>query len=262
MDILKRQMAPLTKQAWHEIDERATAVLKSFLTARKVVHVDGPKGLNHTVVPEGRLSILDDQDQVRSGIYQVRPLVETRTSFTLDRWEMDNLARGARDVKLDALEEAAKKAAMFEERAIFNGYQQGNIDGLAPAAAESMEFGDDSQKTMDAISKGVLYLKDNFVTSPLTLVAGEKAWHQINSETGVYPLAKRITNLIGGEIHFSPAVEGALLLPYDHEDLEMTLGMDFSIGYESHDSQTVRLFIAESFTFRVLDPSLIVKFTV
>jgi uncharacterized linocin/CFP29 family protein len=262
MDFLKRQLAPLTEEAWQGIDERATDVFKSVLTARKVVRVNGPKGLNHTVIPEGRLTVLEsDSSEVCTGMYQVRPLIETRTAFTLDRWELDNIARGARAIKLDALEEAAKKAAMFEENAIFNGFKKGNMEGLAPSAEKSIKFGKDGASIMEAISGGVLALKDCFAGLPLTLVAGEKAWHMVNRETGGYPLSKRIADLIGGEILFSPALDGALLLPYDHEDLEMTLGIDFSIGYQSHDSETVRLFIAESFAFRVLDPALIIKLT-
>ena len=48
-------------------------------------------------------------------------------------------------------------------------------------------------------------------------------------------------------------------MPFDHEDLELTIGRDFSIGYQSNDAQSVRFFATESFTFRVLDPSIIVK---
>ncbi len=262
MDFLKRQLAPLTEEAWHGIDERATEVLKSILTARKVVHVDGPKGLNHTVISEGRLTILEEvSGEVATGLFKVKPLVETRTGFTLNRWEMDNLARGARDVDLGPLEDAARKAALFEENTIFNGYEKGNIEGLAQAADRTLEFGQDSSSIMDAVTDGVLTLKNNFATPPLTLVAGEKVWHQINHEAGVYPLYKQITELIEGDILFSPALEGALLLPYNHEDLELNLGIDFSIGYQDHDSKNVRLYMAESFTFRVLDPALIVKFT-
>ena len=56
------------------------------------------------------------------------------------------------------------------------------------------------------------------------------------------------------------AIEGAYLLPYDNEDLELTIGRDFSIGYQNHTNKTVRFFVKESFTFRVLDEDIIVKY--
>ena len=81
-------------------------------------------------------------------------------------------------------------------------------------------------------------------------------------ETEGYPLKKQIENLIGSEIIYSELIDGALVLPYDNEDIEMTIGNDFSIGYENSDDKIVQLFITESFTFRILDPKLIVRFTI
>jgi uncharacterized linocin/CFP29 family protein len=56
-----------------------------------------------------------------------------------------------------------------------------------------------------------------------------------------------------------PSVDDAFLISLRGGDLELTLGQDFSIGYEAHDGKTVRLFLTESFTFRVLDPSVILR---
>jgi uncharacterized linocin/CFP29 family protein len=41
-------------------------------------------------------------------------------------------------------------------------------------------------------------------------------------------------------------------------DAELVLGQDIAIGYEKHDSKTVRLYFGESFTFRVLAPEAVV----
>jgi uncharacterized linocin/CFP29 family protein len=38
------------------------------------------------------------------------------------------------------------------------------------------------------------------------------------------------------------------------EDFELAVGEDFSIGYQDHDAETVRLYIEESFTFWLLSP--------
>ena len=37
-------------------------------------------------------------------------------------------------------------------------------------------------------------------------------------------------------------------------DFELTVGQDFSIGYLSHDAETVQLYLEESFTFQVIEP--------
>lgn len=264
MDLLKRELAPLAQEAWNEIDERAVDVLKTHLSARKVVRVKGPEGWDYTSISEGRLNILEDGDDVdvKTGQYQTKPLVETRIAFSLSRWEMDNILRGARDANLDALEEAMEKMALFEENAVFNSYKKGGIKGLVESADHKpVAFGESGSDIMAALSKAVLMMKESYQEAPYTLVVGEEGWKRLNTEVQGYPLMKRVKDIIGGDVVFSSVVKDALMVPYDHEDLELVIGGDFSIGYESHDAENVNLFVAESFTFRVLDPSLIVPFT-
>ncbi len=262
MDMLKRSLAPLAHEAWEEIEERAAQVLKTHLSARRVVKVEGPKGWDYSAIATGRLDLIKEENgAVTSGLYNVQPLVETRITFELDRWEMDNIIRGAKDIDLEALEAAAEKIASFEENAIYNGYKKGNIKGLVESASHKLAFGNNAESIMQAISQGILKLRDSYVSGPYTLVVGEEAYKSVNTIVNGYPLKKIIEDLLGTEIIYTKNLSGALLLPYDHSDLEMTIGQDFSIGYESHDNHKVKLFITESFTFRVLDPTIIVSFT-
>lgn len=261
MDMLKRDMAPLADTAWEEIDQRAEEVLKSILTARKAVKVNGPKGWDFTQVAEGRLEIIDDKETVKAGVYKVKPLVEARMHFSLNRWELDNIIRGAKDIDLQPLEKAVTELAKFEERAIYSGYTKGTIEGLKEASAhKAMAFGEIGSEIMESITKATLLLKNHFTTGPYVLIVGNEAYTRINKDVQGYPLMQRIESLIQGQILVSDVLDGALLIPYDHDDLEFTVGQDFAIGYESADPETVNLFVAESFTFRVLDKNIIVPF--
>ncbi len=262
MDILKRELAPLSREAWQEIDERAKEVLKSRLTARRVVKVVGPKGWEFNAVDEGRLENIQE-GEICTGTYKVKPLVEARINFTLDRWELDNITRGAKDVDYTGLERAAKKLADFEEDVVYNGYSQGNIQGLSQSSAhESIPFGDDEEAIMNAIIQGMDLLKENYDEGPYVLVVGKEAWRRLHVGGEGYPLMKRLKSLLDGRIVQNNTIQGAFLIPYDNENLELTIGQDFSIGYQSHNDDEVRLFITESFTFRVLDENLIVQYTV
>lgn len=264
MDILKRELAPLTDEAWNEIESRAKQVFESYLSARKVVHVNGPFGWDYTVLTEGRLTNIEGKDgEVYTGIYEAKPLLETRINFELNRWEMDNLIRGAKDIDLSPLEDAVKKSALFEENTLYNGHASSNIQGIQQVAAnKAISFGSNGPDIMESIIQGMLTLKQAFAQKPYTLVTGIEAWRRINREVQGYPLSKQIEELLGSKIVCSEVVDGALLLPYNHDDLEMTIGRDFSIGYEASNQKIIQLFITESFTFRVLDPALIVKFAI
>ena len=92
------------------------------------------------------------------------------------------------------------------------------------------------------------------------MVVGEKAYRRIISKGAENSLKDEIEKVINGKIIYSHVLDGAVLIPYDHDDLELTIGQDLSIGYQHHDSKKVKFFLKESFTFRVLDPTIIVNY--
>lgn len=259
--MLYRDLAPITDEAWEEIDERAEEVLKSQLTARRVVNVNGPHGADFTVIAEGRLADVDKKGNVSYGNYQVLPLTEARTEFSMKRWELDNIIRGAKDVDYGPLEEAAKELARFEEEAVFNGIEGSIIEGISNAAAgEAISMGTSPKEMLEAITQGVVNLREVFTKESYTLVASPDIYKKLMSQDVGYPFADKVRKLIDGDILLNYVIDGAYLLPTDHDDLEFTIGRDFSIGYQAHNIEEVRFFITESFTFRVLDPDIIVKF--
>ncbi|WP_422487358.1 family 1 encapsulin nanocompartment shell protein [Gudongella sp. DL1XJH-153] len=260
--MLYRELAPISNEAWAEIDERASEVLKSYLSARKVVKVNGPKGLSFNVISEGRLGETLEEGDICYANYKVLPLTESRIEFEMDRWELDNVSRGAKDVDYGPLEEALEKVALFEENAVYNGLKNAGIVGLKGAAeGKAIKLGENEKALMESITEGVLRLRRNYAGGAYSLVVGKDAYKRIVAQDSGYPLSRRIENLIEGKIILSHVVEGAYLIPYNSDDLELTIGRDFSIGYQEHDAEKVKFFVAETFAFRVLDPALIVKFS-
>src|SRR5699024_12514678 len=79
----------------------------------------------------GRIDISsNDNADVKYGVNNVLPLVESRRGFSLDLWELDNAARGAEDIDLTDMEKAARDIASFEEKAIYFGLKKAGIAGL------------------------------------------------------------------------------------------------------------------------------------
>ena len=260
MDVLKRELAPISLRAWDEIDKRAKEVLQNYLSGRKVVHVNGPMGLDFTSVTEGRIEIHNDE-LLNYGVYSVKPLIEPRVSFKLGRWELDNIERGAKDINLDALDEAVKKMASFEEKVIFKGLVDAGITGVEEASPHKLgAIGNTESDILSNITKGVMILERAIAEKPYVLVVSEEIWCLLNALGREVALVERIKNIIGGEIIVSRSIDGAILIPFDNENLELTIGEDFSIGYQEHGENYVKLFITETLTFRVLDETIIVTF--
>ena len=112
MDFLKRSLAPVTEQAWIEIDQHAKEVLTGILAGRRVVDVSSPKGWTCDAVGEGTLTLADESpvEGVNYGARDVLPLVEMRVPFTLPMWELDDIPRGRKTIDFSSLDAAARQA--------------------------------------------------------------------------------------------------------------------------------------------------------
>ena len=261
MDILRRNLAPISDQAWAEIDELAADYLRGSLSARKVVDVAGPFGWDHHAVATGRLEGLAESNGVSYGLHQVLPLVEARIPFQLNIWELDNAVRGARDIDLDPLEEAAEKAAKFEDELVFKGFSKAKIDGIIGSAeGKGNAFPKDPEKILEEVSGAVSTMVSNGIGGPYALVVTPDLWQRLTSYIKGRPLKTHLEELLQGKVVLSAHVDAPLLISMRGGDFVLTLGQDLSIGYETHETKTVSLYITESLTFQVFEPRAVVPF--
>lgn len=260
MNFLKRELAPLTEKSWEEIDAAAARILRGNLSGRKVVDFSGPEGLEYSAVNLGRLKtgLKTPIDGVECGIRQVQPLSEIRVPFSLDTWEMDNTERGAADAELDAVEEAARKAALFEESAVYQGFDAGCILGMNKASPhKTVSLSANSASAMTAVVEdAVVELEKAGIGGPYSLVLGTEAYRMLMAgDDKGYPLHKRVDDILGGDVCWSPGLACGMLVSQRGGDFELTVGQDFSIGYHNSTTKRVDLFLTESFTFRILEPA-------
>ncbi|WP_297598308.1 family 1 encapsulin nanocompartment shell protein [uncultured Cetobacterium sp.] len=260
MDFLKKELAPISAKVWEEIEERAKEVLGTQLSARRFVRVTGPIGKEKGGVNSGRLSI-QTEDGISYGIHQIQPFVENRITFKLNRWELDNIERGAKDIDYTNLDEALKKAAKFEEKAVFSGLDKACIVGLLKGEKERLEFGKTEAETIKNLMYGVSKLRNTgFSKGPYALVVGLEKFIYLNMINLNDSLAKRLEKILGMPIIVSNTITEAIMLPFDNENIELILGEDFSLGYQGHDNKEVELFVTETFTFRILDNTRVIAY--
>ena len=241
MDLLRRELAPVSPEGWAQIDEIARQTLTANLSGRKFLDLAGPFGIDYAAVPLGRLSIPKNakSEKVGYGIHQLLPLVETRVSFTLQTWELDNIERGAKDIALEALAAACREIAAFEEKAIYGGLVPASIVGLREIVeGKELPLRLDSDAFIEALAEAQARMLKDGVEGPADL---EKQ--------------------LGGKVVYSEFVSDALLVAARGGDAELTIGQDLAIGYHGHTSTEVNFFLTESFTFRVIAPEAIRGFS-
>ena len=262
-DMLKRSIAPVTSEAWGEIDEAAVQVLRTHLTARTLVDFDGPFGWELGAVNLGRLEVGKKKapHDVPWGLRQVRPLIEARIGCQVAQMELDSITRGAEDADLDSVEKTAHQIALFEEAVIYNGFKDAQIEGIIPASShKAIGLPGNADEYHRAVVEAAETLRAAGVAGPYALVLGPDAHAELmKAGKGSYPPRRMVRDVADGGIFRSPALAGGALISTRGGDYRMTVGQDIAIGYASHDREKVELFFTESFTFRVIEPGAAVE---
>jgi uncharacterized linocin/CFP29 family protein len=266
MSHLLREHAPITEASWQLIDQEARDRLGPGLAARKLVDFAGPKGWRHSATSLGRTHALPDAPvgDVSAVQRRVLPTVELRASFSVARSELEDADRGAGDIDLDALDEAAHRMARAENCAVFHGWESAGIAGIADASThDAVALGDDCQSYPRHVAGAVEALLCVGVGGPYGLALGPEAYTAVleTTEHGGYLLLDHLRKIIGGPVVWAPGVRGAVLVSQRGGDFVLEVGEDLSIGYDSHDAEAIQLYLLESFTFRVLTADAAVALT-
>lgn len=263
MSHLHRHLAPISAEAWAQIEEEAKRTLKTTLADRKLVDFDGPKGWAKSAVATGRAASIEEGPRagVEARIRKVLPLIELRAIFELSREELDAVDRGSENPDLDPVIAAAKQIALAEDGAVFHGYAAGQISGIVEEAPGGpIAITHDYEDYPVAVAQAITRLRNAGVDGPYAIALGPQCYVGLTDATkNGYPIIQHVRRLIDGPIVYAPAVDGAVVLSMRGGDFKITVGQDLSIGYLDHTAKTVTLYLEESFTFQVLSPRAAVR---
>jgi uncharacterized linocin/CFP29 family protein len=255
MNNLHRELAPISDAAWAQIEGETTRTLKRYLAGRRVVDVPSPGGIALPGVATGHLkSISAPAEGIVANQREVKPLVELRVPFELSRQTIDDVERGSDDSDWQPAKDAAKKLAFAEDRAIFNGYGEGSIQGIREGTSNAIEtLPADVRDYPDAVAHALSQLRLVGVNGPYSVLLGADEYTALaETRDHGYPVLEHVKRIVDGNLIWAPAIEGAFVLTTRGGDFELNIGQDISIGYVSHTDSVVRLYLQETFVFRVL----------
>ena len=255
MNNLYRELAPVSAAAWTAIEEEARRTLKRHLAARRVVDVQGPRGFDFSAVGTGHTQgIASPGESVQAVLREVKALVELRVPFELTRQAVDDVERGATDSDWSLVKDAARKIAFAEDISVFEGYAAAGMEGIRKGNSNpALTLPSGVRGYPDIVAQAVSQLRLAGVNGPYALVLGSEPYTAVTggSDEG-YPVLQHIHKLVDGDIIWAPAIRGGFVLSTRGGDFELDLGQDMSIGYLNHSETGVRLYLQESFTFRLL----------
>ncbi len=264
MNNLHRELAPISDVAWTQIEAEVTRTFKRHLAGRRVVDVHGPSGVDRSAVGTGHvLEIATPGDGILSRQREVKPLVEFRVPFELDRQAIDDVERGANDPDWEPAKVAARRLAFAEDGAIFEGYPAAGIVGVRKGSSNpAVTLPADVRAYPDSIAQALSRLRLQGVNGPYAALLDADMYTALSetSDQG-YPVLEHVKRLVGDKIIWAPAIRGGFVLTTRGGDFDLHLGQDVSIGYLRHTDSKVTLYLQETVTFLLLTTEAAVGLT-
>src|SRR5271155_1753828 len=224
MNNLHRELAPISDAAWSEIEEETTRTLKRYLAGRRVVDVPSPGGIALPGVATGHLrSISPPAEGIVASQREVKPLVELRVPFELSHQAIDDVERGSDDSDWQPAKDAAKKLAFAEDRAIFNGYAEADIEGIGEGASNPIEaLPADVRDYPDAVAHALSQLRLVGVNGPYSVLLGADEYTAVAEARDYgYPVLEHLRRIDDGELIWAPALAGAFVLTTRGGDFDL-----------------------------------------
>lgn len=258
MNHLLRSHAPISDLGWKQIDNETRERLEPALGARKLVDFSGPLGWQHSATNLGRTVPLAAApvDGVGALARQVLPLVELRADFTVSRAELRDIDRGAADADFGALDTAAHRIAIAENAAVLHGWPD-VVQGVTERSPHQQRpLGNDPLTFPQGVSAAVGDLRASGIDGPYGLALDPENYRLATqtAEHGGTLLVEHLGEILGGPVVWTPGLSGGVVISLRGGDFLLESGQDLSVGYDSHDAGEVRLYIQESFSFRVATP--------
>jgi hypothetical protein len=162
---------------------------------------------------------------------------------------------GGLDPDMRPVTDASRNISLAENKAVFYCFAAGHIAGIMEQAEESALFlTDDYVRYPEVVAEALGKLRNLGIAGPYGIALGPRCYVGLTETTtgGGYRVYDHVKRLLNGPVVWTPGIDGAVVLSMRGGDFELTVGEDLSIGYLDHGRDTVRLYLQESLTFRVL----------
>ena len=192
MNHLMRELAPVTDEAWAQIEAEATRSIKHVLAGRRLVDFSGPHGLGAWRVDVGRADQVDSGglDGVEAAQRSVLPSSSSGppSPSPIPSWPPPI---GAPPTSISAAVIAAgRAAALAEDHLVFHGYRPGGISGIVAASPhEAVTISDDYSHYPEHVAKAVGVLRAADIAGPFAIALGARCYTGVTETTehGGYP---------------------------------------------------------------------------
>ena len=260
MNNLHRELAPISDAAWARIQEEARRTFEQHVAARRVVAWPAPTARPCPASAPATSPRSTRPPTGSSPGAHSQPLVQLRVPFTLCSQDVDDVERG-RKGPTGNRSRTRPRVGFAEDRAASRDTgrrdQRDQEELVQPGAGPARR----GPGLPERGQPGGEPLRLAGVGGPFWLLLSADAYTMVSDSVTATRSAGTWPASSTGRSIGAPAIDGESLRSGRGGDLELRLGQDLSIGYLSHDADTVQLYFQESQTFLVYTSEAIVSLT-
>lgn len=256
---LAREDAPFSAEMWSKIDNIVVDAAKSQMSARKLLDIEGPFGIELKSVPLNDQIINDGDVKLLSGGVLPVPLIETE--FSLSARDLSVFEETGFALDTEAVVKAAMAVAAMENELIFEGNKQVGISGLLNTAGTQsiklnnwQEIGTAANDIIGAINT----LDKAGFHGPYTLALSNDLYNMLFR---LYPQGyqielQHIISVVGSSVIKAPGIKnGGVLLASGKQFASIVMGQDLITGFIGPEGPDYRFKISESLVPWIRVPS-------
>lgn len=268
---LHRDDAPFGDEVWEELDETVIGAARAQMTARKLLHTEGPVGLGTRTIP-GPDRVVDTSGRDDATTLSAScdlPVAQIRRRFTIGIRDVATFEKTGLPLDTDPAAEAAMECAHCEDDLIFNGSEGVGVKGLLNADgihSHELSSWDEVGAAIEDVIDAVTLLDDAGFHGPYTLALAPEPYNRLyrRYRAGTMTELDHVREIVTDGVVKAPAIdEGGVLLASGSQFAVIVLGQDLKAGfvgpadnvYEFTVSESVALDLARPEAVCVLEPS-------
>ena len=253
MNNLHRELAPISDDAWAQLEEETTRTLKRLSRRTAGGRSQVPGGVGLSAVGTGHLkAIAAPGDGVLARQREVKPLVELRVPFDSTAFR-STMSSAARTIPTGNRRRTPRRRSPMPRTAPSSmatpprrtGIRQGTSNPVMTLPADVRHY-------PDAIAQALSQFRLAGVNGPYSVVLGAEPTRRSPRPPITAIRCSTCEETRQGRDHLAPALEGAFVLTTRGGDFDLHIGQDVSIGYLGDTDSAVRLYLQETLTFLIL----------
>jgi len=260
---LGRSDAPFDERLWQLIDQTIVQAAKGQMSARRLLHVEGPFGLGLKELP-GPDEVVDaSEGGVTILASRPIPLATISAGFALARRDVAAFEETSLPIVLAPAAHAALACARQEDDILFNGSRALGTPGLLTAkGTQSTKLSDWTEvgAAVDDIIKAVTALDATGFHGPYALALAPDRFNLLyrRYQQGSMTEMDHLRQIAAGGVVKAPALHASgVLLATGRQFASIVLGQDLMAGFVGPSGDKYEFTVSESLALRLTCPEAV-----